>query len=49
MSNGSYPRILILDVTKYDNKSNVLNYFVHDCGSGHAYHVSDNYLTKLNG
>ena len=31
VSNGSYPRILILDVTKYDNKSNFLNYFVHDC------------------
>ena len=23
--------VLILDVTKYDNKSNFLNYFVHDC------------------
>ena len=31
VSNGSYPRMLILDVTKYDNKSNFLNYFVHDC------------------
>ena len=34
VSNGSYPRILILDVTKYDNKSNFLNYFVHDCNHG---------------
>ena len=36
VSNGSYPRILILDVTKYDNKSNFLNYFVHDCSLIHV-------------